>query len=144
MDCSEVIIAKSVHSNRNTRPTVQCTAEKINEHVHRKDLAKASSPCVREGRQNLCFCIPLYPHFVPTAAGRTRPSMERQTVRWRQFKEMEHFHTDGLDLLWGKGWSSLEKTLGLKCCELLIPATVICVLCQTQTFSYSVQNHPSI
>lgn len=95
MDCSEVIIAKSVHSNRNTRPTVQCTAEKIYEHVHRKDLAKASSPCVRAGRQNLCFCIPIYPHFVPTAAERTRPSMndtqfaEGRSKKWNIFTLMD-------------------------------------------------------
>lgn len=84
---------------------------------HENDLTKASSPYVGAGRRSLGFCIPFSPHFVPAGAERRRPSMVRHTDRGRQIKEMEHFHTGGLDLLWGKGWQSLEKTLGLKYCQ---------------------------
>lgn len=39
-------------------------------------MAKVSSPCVRAGRQSLGFCTLYSPHFVPTGAEQTRPSME--------------------------------------------------------------------
>lgn len=106
------------------------------------DRAKASSPCVRAGRQSLGFYIRFSPHFVPTGAERTRPSMERHEVGGRQIKEMEHFHTDGLDLLWGKGWQSLEKSLRLKCCQscLCLPPSSVCSV-KLQLFPDSIYNH---
>lgn len=105
-------------------------------------LAKASSPCVRAGRQSLGFCIRFSPHFVPTGAEQTRPSMERHNVGGRQIKEMEHFHTDGLDLLRGKGWQSLEKRLRLKYCQscLSLPLSSVCSV-KLQLFPYSIHNH---
>lgn len=53
---------------------------------------------------------------------------------------MEHFHTGGLDLLWGKGWQS--QTLAEILSEMVIPAIVVCVFCQIQTFSPSKLNKP--